>query len=210
MKKVLLGLVAIAALLISADKPVGGYKPGDVVAGFKLKNVDGKMVGPETYKNAKGYIVVFTCNHCPFAKLYQERMNELNATYAPKGFPLLAVSSNDADAVPEDGFDAMKERAKEKNYNFPYLYDEQQVVARAFGAVKTPHAFVVVKENGKWILKYSGAIDDNGSEPGKVKTKFVAEAVDALLAGRAPGITSTKSVGCSIKWKHGTEREKQP
>jgi len=207
MKKVLLVVIAIAALLISADKP-GGYKPGDVVAGFKLKNVDGKMVGPESYRNSRGYIVVFTCNHCPFAKLYQERMNELNAMYGPRGFPLLAVSANDADAVPEDGFEAMKQRAKEKHYNFPYLYDEQQEVARAFGAVKTPHAFVVVKEGGKWILKYSGAIDDNGSEPGKVKTKFVAEAVDALLAGREVSVVSTKSVGCAIKWKQGTDGDR--
>jgi len=207
MKRVLLGVIAVAVLLISADKPAG-YKPGDVVAGFKLKNVDGKMIGPESYKNSKGYIVVFTCNHCPFAKLYQERMNELNATYAPKGFPLLAVSSNDAEAVPEDRFEAMRDRAKEKHYNFPYLYDEDQDVARAFGAVKTPHAFVVVKENGKWILKYSGAIDDNGSEPGKVKTKFVAEAVEALLAGHEVSVKSTKSVGCAIKWKKGNDSEK--
>lgn len=202
-----MALLAVAALMISADKPAG-YKPGHVVAGFSLKNVDGRMVGPESYKNAKGYIVVFTCNHCPFAKLYQERMNQLNSKYGPKGFPLMAISANDADAVPEDDFEAMKQRAKEKHYNFPYLYDEQQALARAFGAVKTPHAFVISKENGKWILKYSGAIDDNGSEPDKVTKRFVAEAVDALLTGRAPGIMSTKSVGCAIKWKNGKYNEK--
>ncbi|MBX2904901.1 MAG: thioredoxin family protein [Taibaiella sp.] len=200
MKKALLGLIAAACLLISFDKPVG-YKPGDTVINFSLKNVDGKMVGPGGYKNAKGYILVFTCNHCPFAKLYQERMNQLNKTYAPQGFPLLAVSSNDAEAVPEDGFEEMKQRAKEKHYNFPYLYDESQDVARAFGAVKTPHAFVVLKESGKWVLKYSGAIDDNGSEPDKVKNRFVATAVDALLRGDEVATKATKSVGCGIKWK---------
>ncbi len=201
MKKALLGVIAFATFLISFDKPEG-YKPGDEVKSFSLKNVDGKMTGPDSYKNARGYIVVFTCNHCPFAKLYQERMNELNKAYAPKGFPLLAVSSNDADAVPEDGFEEMKQRAKEKRYNFPYLYDESQDVARAFGAMKTPHAFVVLKEKEKWVLKYSGAIDDNGSEPAKVKNRFVAEAVDALLRGAQVPVTSTKSVGCGIKWKH--------
>jgi peroxiredoxin len=200
MKKALWGLMAAACLLTSFDKPVG-YKPGDTVKSFSLKNIDEKMTGPESYKNAKGYIVVFTCNHCPFAKLYQDRMNELNKIYAPKGFPLLAVSSNDADAVPEDGFEEMKQRAKEKHYNFPYLYDEKQDVARAFGAVKTPHAFVVLKENGRWVLQYSGAIDDNGSEPAKVKTRFVADAVEALLRGEEVNTKTTKSVGCGIKWK---------
>ena len=193
--------MAVAALLISFDKPEG-YKPGDVVKSFSLQNVDGRKTGPNSYRNAKGYIVVFTCNHCPFAKLYQERMNELNAKYAPVGFPLLAISSNDADAVPEDSFEEMKKRAQEKHYNFPYLYDESQEVARAFAAVKTPHAFVVARENGKWVLKYSGAIDDNGSEPERVTRRFVRDAVEALLAGRAVEVTSTKSVGCGIKWKH--------
>jgi len=175
---------------------------------FSLPGIDGKTYTLKDFASSKILLIVFTCNHCPFAKLYQERMNELNATYSPKGFPLLAVSSNDAEAVPEDGFDAMKERAKEKHYNFPYLYDEQQEVARAFGAVKTPHAFVVVKDNGKWVLRYSGAIDDNGSEPDKVKTKFVEEAVDALLAGRTVAITSTKSVGCAIKWRQRKDSDK--
>lgn len=202
MKKSLVAIVVMAFFLTGFDKIVG-YKPGDVVGTFSLRNVDGNMIGLDSFKNAKGVIVVFTCNHCPFAKLYQERMNELNRTFTPKCFPLIAISSNDADAVPEDGFEEMKLRAKEKRYNFPYLYDEEQIVARAFGAVKTPHAFVVAREHGQWKLRYSGAIDDNGGEPGKVKSHFVAQAVTSLLTGRTIDVNTTKSVGCAIKWKPG-------
>jgi len=180
---------------------IAGYKPGDVVKDFNLKSTDNKMISLNGYKNARGFIVVFTCNHCPFAKLYQERMNALNKEYSLKGFPVIAISSNDAIAVPEDNFEEMAARAKEQHYNFPYLYDETQEVARAFGAVKTPHAYVLFNENGKWIVKYSGSIDDNGAEPDKVKNAFVKNAVDALLRNEPVPVASTKSVGCAIKWK---------
>ncbi len=178
-----------------------GYKPGDTVADFSLLNVDGNMVSMQSYKEAKGFIVVFTCNHCPFAKLYQQRLNDMNTTYKALGYPVLAISSNDAEAVPEDNMSEMKKRAKEKHYNFPYLYDQSQSVARAFGAVKTPQAFVIQKVNNKWVLRYYGAIDDNGAEPEKIKNKFVTDAVDALLANKSIAVTNTKSVGCAIKWK---------
>lgn len=178
-----------------------GYKPGDEVKDFNLRSTDNKMISLNGYKNARGFIVVFTCNHCPFAKLYQERMNAMNKEYASKGFHVIAISSNDAIAVPEDNFEEMAARAKEQHYNFPYLYDETQGVARAFGAVKTPHAFVLFKEGGKWIVKYSGSIDDNGAEPDKVKNAFVKNAVDALLRNEPVPVSSTKSVGCAIKWK---------
>jgi peroxiredoxin len=128
-------------------------------------------------------------------------MNAMNAEYSKKGFPLLAISSNDAEAVPEDNEEEMAKRAKEKKYNFPYLFDKTQAVARAFGAVKSPHAFVLYKEKDKWIVKYSGAIDDNGAEPANVKNKFVINTVEALLHNEPITVTSTKSVGCAIKWK---------
>lgn len=201
MKKLFLILLAASAVAIMSFAAIQGYKPGDEVKPFSLINVDGKMISLDGNKRVKGYIIVFTCNHCPFAKLYQDRLNEINTEYAPKGMPVLAISSNDAEAVPEDGFQEMRKRAREKNYNFPYLYDSTQEVARAFGAMKTPHAFVVAKEGGKWILKYSGAIDDNGAEPAKVKQRFVADAADAVLHGRLVAVTSTRSVGCGIKWK---------
>ncbi len=193
-------LVGVAVMLMGFST-INGYKPGDTVNDFSLQNVDGKMVSMTDYKKAKGFIIVFTCNHCPFAKLYQERFNSMNREYTPKGFPLLAISSNDADAVPDDNFEAMKKRAKEKKYNFPYLYDKTQEVAKVFGAVKTPQAYVLFKEGGKWVLKYYGAIDDNGAEPDKVKNKFVINAVEALLHNQPVVVTNTKSVGCGIKWK---------
>lgn len=180
---------------------MAGYKPGDEVKDFSLKSTDNKTISLNGYKNARGFIIVFTCNHCPFAKLYQERMNAMNKEYSAKGIYLLAISSNDAIAVPEDNFEEMAKRAREEHYNFPYLFDETQEVARAFGAVKTPHAFVVFKENGKWIVKYSGSVDDNGAEPEKVKNAFVKNAVDALLRNEPVPVTTTKSVGCAIKWK---------
>lgn len=200
MRHLFIIVVGIGMMLMSFAT-VGGYKPGDVVEDFRLLNVDGKKVSMADYKKAKGFIIVFTCNHCPFAKLYQQRLNEMQGEYAPKGFPVLAISANDGIAVPEDNYAAMQQRAKEKKYTFPYLYDETQLVARAFGAVKTPQAFVLFKEGGKWILKYSGAIDDNGAEPQKAKNRFVIDAVEALLHNQPVKVTTMKSVGCAIKWK---------
>lgn len=153
------------------------------------------------YKTAKGFIIVFTCNHCPFAKLYQDRINDLNKTYASKGFPVIAINPNDVVAVPDDSYENMQKRAKDKKYTFPYLIDETQAVAKAFNATKTPHAFIVFKENGKLILKYAGAIDDNAQEPEKAENHYVTDAVNALLAGKPVTTTETKSIGCSIKWK---------
>ncbi len=196
-KPILTAAVAIAVNMTA----MAGYKPGDEVRDFSLKSTNNNMISLNGYKNARGFIVVFTCNHCPFAKLYQERMNAMNKEYSAKGIYLLAISSNDAIAVPEDNFEEMTKRAREQHYNFPYLFDETQEVARAFGAVKTPHAFVIFKENGKWIVKYSGSVDDNGAEPEKVKNAFVKNAVDALLRNEPVPVTSTKSVGCAIKWK---------
>ncbi len=192
--------LCVAAMLMSFTT-ITGYKPGDAVKDFSLQNVDGKMVSLASYKKAKGFIIVFTCNHCPFAKLYQERLNALNREYTPKGFPVLAISANDGDAVPEDNFEEMKKRAKEKKYTFPYLYDKTQEVARAFGAVKTPEAYVLFKENGQWVMKYYGAIDDNGAQPDKVQNRFVVDAVEACLHGQPVAVTNTKSVGCGIKWR---------
>ena len=193
--------IILAGALLMSFTPVSSYKIGGAVSDFSLKNVDGKMVGTADYGKAKGFIVIFTCNHCPFAKRYQERLNAFDKKYKKLGFPVLAISATDQDAVPDDSYEKMKERAREQHYTFPYLFDETQAVAKSFGAVKTPHAFVVYKENGKMVLKYSGAIDDNGAEPEKVQNHFVENAVDALLAGKEVPVATTKSVGCAIKWK---------
>jgi peroxiredoxin len=171
------------------------------IINFRLKNTDGKYISLKDYKEAKGFIIVFTCNHCPFAKLYPQRFNELNTKYEPLGIPLIAISSTDTIMYEEDTFPMMIKKALKEKFNFPYLFDEDQSVAKNFNAQKTPHAFVIWKENEKWIIKYSGAIDDNGAEPKKVKTHFVSNAVEDLLNRREVNESETKSIGCQIYFR---------
>lgn len=171
------------------------------VQDFSLMNVDGKMVSLSNYPDAKGFIIIFTCNHCPFAKLYPKRMNELNEKYSKLGVPLIAISSTDTLTYEEDTFDLMAQKAKEEAFNFPYLYDNTQIAAKNFKAEKTPHAFVIWKENKEWVVKYNGAIDDNGAEPENVETPYVAKAVEALLNSKEVEIKETKSIGCQIYFR---------
>lgn len=178
-----------------------GNSYGRVLNDFSLRSVSGKMVSLSGYPDAKGFIIVFTGNHCPFAKRYPPRMNALDKKYKARGVPLIAISSVDTTVYDDDGFAGMVKAAKEGKYSFPYLYDPSQQVGRNFGATKTPHAFVIWKERGKWLLKYSGGIDDNGAEPGKVKNRYVEDAVDALLSGKAVAVRETKSVGCVIHYR---------
>jgi peroxiredoxin len=165
---------------------------------FSLKNIDGKMVSLSQFKDAKGFIIVFTCNHCPFAKLYPERFNQLNLKYKGLGVPLIAISSTDTIMYAEDTYPKMVKKAKKEKFNFPYLFDGAQTVAKDFTAQKTPHAYVVWKVNGKWLVKYDGAIDDNGNNPEKVSKHYVADAVDSLLVNKPVAICQTKSIGCQI------------
>ena len=171
------------------------------VQDFSLMNVDGKMVSLSNYPDAKGFIIIFTCNHCPFAKLYPKRMNELNEKYSKLGVPLIAISSTDTLTYEEDTFALMAQKAKEEAFNFPYLYDNTQIAAKNFKAEKTPHAFVIWKENKEWVVKYNGAIDDNGAEPENVETPYVAKAVEALLNSKEVEIKETKSIGCQIYFR---------
>ena len=196
-------IILIATVgLLSFRSANGPYHIGDSVSDFSLRSTDGKMVSLGSYKNSKGLIIVFTCNHCPFAKKYQGRLNDLNQKYGAKGFSLIAISSNDAVALPADSYEKMKERAVQEHYNFPYLFDETQFVARAFGAIKTPEVFVLAKQKDNWVLKYSGAIDDNGAEPEKATQHYAQDAVEAILTGKEIKVTETKSIGCPIKWKN--------
>lgn len=196
---ILLYLMLWLGLTAASDQK--GYKTGDIAADFTLKNVTGKMVSSADYASGKGLIVVFTCNHCPFAKKYQQRLNQLNEMYSKKGYPLIAISSTDAIAIAGDSYENMQQRAREEHYNFPYLYDETQAVARAFGAAKTPHAYLLQRQAGHWILRYNGAIDDNGAEPEKVKARYLADAINALLQNKPVPLAETLSIGCAIKWK---------
>jgi peroxiredoxin len=172
-----------------------------LVNDFSLMNIDGKKVSLANYKNAKGFIIVFTCNHCPFAKLYPPRLNELNNRYEPLGVPLIAISSTDTMMYEEDTYPNMVTKARNEKFNFPYLFDEMQTVAKNFKAQKTPHAFVIWKENNNWVVKYNGAIDDNGMEPKQVSQQYVADAVNALLNGKPILTKETKSIGCQIAFR---------
>lgn len=178
-----------------------GYKLDQKIADFSLKNIDGEMVSLSGLKDTKGAIIIFTCNHCPYAKLYEDRIIGLNKTYASKGYPVVAINPNDAEKQPDDSFDKMIERAKEKGFTFPYLLDETQEVAKAFGANKTPHVFIVQKKGNDFVLKYIGAIDDNPQNVEDVEEKFVENAVNAILAGKKPPKNNTRAIGCTIKWK---------
>lgn len=194
-------LLATAIFLLASFRPEGGYKVGDKAADFKLTNVDDKKVSLADYKDAKGFIVVFTCNHCPFSIKYEDRIIALDKKYKGKGYPVIAINPNDASQHAEDDFASMKKRAKEKKFTFPYLHDESQATATAYGALRTPHVYVVAKEGNDLVVKYIGAIDDNSDDAKAVKEKYVENAVDALLAGKPVSPDFTKAIGCTIKWK---------
>lgn len=200
MKKLISLLVLLCSLSVSAIAQ-SGYKPGDVATDFQLKNIDGKTVSLASVPDAAGFIVTFTCNHCPYAVAYEDRIIALHKKYAAKGYPVIAINPNDADKYPADSYEKMQERAKEKNFPFVYLYDETQAVAKKFGALRTPHIYVLKKDGNVLRVMYVGAIDDNWEEPQSVKKKYVEEAVDALLSGKQIAQKETKAIGCSIKWK---------
>ncbi|GAB3248839.1 hypothetical protein GCM10027347_05520 [Larkinella harenae] len=201
MLAVLMTVVAAAYVPRARSDEKKAYALGDVVQDFKLKNVDGRLVSLSDYKNGKGVIIVFTTNHCPFSKVYEERLIALDRKYAAQGFPLIAIQPNDPAAYTEDSFDNMKIRAKEKNYPFPYLADESQTVARAFGASRTPEIFVLKNAGDRFTIEYAGAIDDSPQNAATVRRRFVEEAVNNLLAGRPVVTTATRAIGCAIKWK---------
>lgn len=178
-----------------------GYEVGDEAADFKLKNIDGKMVSLSDFKKAKGFIVVFTCNHCPYAKKYEDRIVALDKKYKSQGYPVIAINPNDPNVQPEDDYQQMITRAKEKGFTFPYLVDEGQKIYPQYGATKTPHVFVLQKENGKNIVKYIGAVDNNYEDPNDVSERYVEDAVDALVKNQAIKMNKTVAIGCTIKVK---------
>ncbi len=198
MKKVF-SLLAILAMGVAT---FAGVVVGDAAPDFKLKNIDGKTVTLKDYTNAKGIIVIFTCNHCPYAVQYEDRIIALNKNLKDKGFPVIAINPNDATKYPDDNFDGMVKRAKDKGFNFPYLHDDTQEVAKAYGATRTPHVFLLVKgKDNKFTVAYIGAIDNDTENVNPEKTKYVENAVTALNANKKPDPSSTKAIGCTIKWK---------
>lgn len=202
----LISFFAVVLLTVSCSQGKnpgdGGYEVGDTAEDFNLKGVSGEKISMKAdMPEAKGYIVTFFCNHCPYVQAYEDRIIQLHKDLAPKGYPVVAVNPNDPEIVPEDSYENMKEKAKKRNYPFPYVIDRSQEVAKRFGATRTPHVFLLDKqENGDLKVAYIGTIDDNIENPGKVKKQYVRDAVDALENGKAPQTTKTKAIGCTIKW----------
>lgn len=203
MKKATLFLLALLCFTSYSFKTGDqtGYKPGDMAKDFSLLNVDGRKVALSDYKNAKGFIVVFTCNHCPFSQAYEQRIIDLHQKFEPKGYPVVAINPNDKNREPEDSYENMQKVAKEKKYPFAYLYDETQEIAKTYGAMRTPHIYLLRKTKKGNVVEYIGAIDDNYEEAAAVKEKYVESAIGELLANKPITKIQTKAIGCGIKWK---------
>ncbi len=184
--------------LVSEKKSIG-YDIGDVATDFSLMNVNDSVYSLSNDKNAKGFIIAFTCNHCPFSVAYEDRLIEMDKKYKALGYPVVAINPNNPESYPTDSFENMKVRAEEKKFSFPYLFDDGQKIFPQYGATKTPHMYVLQKTDKGNIVKYIGAIDDNYQDANAVKNNYVQDAVDALLEGREIAVTKTKAIGCSIK-----------
>jgi peroxiredoxin len=193
-------VVMICVIMMTAAGKLN-YGVGDTVSDFKLKNVDGKMISLADYKSSKGVIVIFDCNTCPYSKAYNERIIALNKKYSSQGFPVITINSNDAEQSDGDSFEEMVDLAKRKDYDFPYLVDQSQAVAKSFGATNTPHVFVLKNEDTTFKVAYIGAIDDSPRNASSASKKYVESAVDALLTNKPVSNSKTKAIGCGIKWK---------
>ena len=196
-------IVILSAFVVRSINPNkivgGGYEVGDIAGDISLKNIDGEIVSYSNYADAKGFIVIFTCNTCPFSVANEDRIIALDAKYKNVGYPVIAINPNNPVSQPGDSFEAMKQRAKEKGFTFPYLVDEGQKVYPMYGATKTPHVYLLQKTPKGNEIKYIGAIDDNSRNASAVKVKYLENAVDALLSGKTIEVTETKAIGCSIK-----------
>jgi peroxiredoxin len=178
----------------SKGMPVGTQAPE-----FSLPGVDGKTYSLDSFRDARLLVVIFTCNHCPYAQALESRFIELQRDFIERGVRFVAINANDAAAYPDDGFEPMKERVKQNGWNFPYLRDEKQDVARAYDAACTPDIFVF---DGDRALRYNGRVDDNWRDPGQVRQRDLRRALEALLAGKPIDFQVHPALGCSIKWKH--------
>ena len=165
---------------------------------FSLKGVDGNPYSLNDLKGDRGIVVVFSCNHCPYVKAYEDRMIELANEYQSRGIPFALINANDPVNYPDDDFEAMAERAQEKGYPFPYLQDETQETATAYGAERTPEVFLF---DGDLRLQYHGRIDDNYEDPSAVQQAYLKDALEAVLSDETPPVRMTDPVGCTIKWK---------
>jgi peroxiredoxin len=195
---------AETATIVKEEKKIkkAGYNVGDIVKDFSLENIDNKMVSLASLgEDVKGATVVFTCNTCPYAVMYEDRLVELSKKAKEAGYPIIAIMPNDLSVKPDDSLAKMKERSAEKSFDFPYVIDAKQEIFPQFGATKTPEVYVLDKTEEGFKVAYHGAIDDNHEDAAAVQVNYVNKAFDALEKGEAVDPGSTKAIGCSIKVK---------
>lgn len=196
---VIYSLLIFFAAVLTNDSVDSGYDIGDIATDFNLENIDGKFVSLSDFNDAKGFIIVFTCNTCPYAVLYEDRIEALNKKYASQGYPLIAIMPNNVQTKPGDSMKSMKQRAIDKGFTFPYLMDAGQKIYPQYGATKTPHVYILESTTRGPVVRYIGGIDDNYKDATLVKTNYVEDAIEALKKGNLIKQTTTKAIGCSIK-----------
>lgn len=197
MKKLVFFFYALVLVIFSSYTV---YEKEKTISNFKLKSATtNQWVSLSDYKNAKGFVVVFSCNKCPMAKFYSQRLNQMDAKYKKSGVPVLAINSMDTLAYAEESFKLMQKKAKKDQFQFPYLQDKKQKIAKEFNATHTPQAFVIWKNKlGNFTIRYQGAIDDNAGEPDKITHHFLTDAINELLQGKNVTIQKSESFGCRI------------
>tara|TARA_B110000881_G_scaffold172730_1_gene156786 strand:+ start:388 stop:987 length:600 start_codon:yes stop_codon:yes gene_type:complete len=196
---VIYSLLIFFAAVLTTDSVDNGYDIGDIATDFNLENIDGKFVSLSDFNDAKGFIIVFTCNTCPYAVLYEDRIEALNKKYASQGYPLIAIMPNNVQTKPGDSMKSMQQRAIDKGFTFPYLIDAGQKIYPQYGATKTPHVYILESTTRGPVVRYIGGIDDNYKDATLVKTNYVEDAIEALKKGNIIKQTTTKAIGCSIK-----------
>ena len=189
--------LAASAIALAGEATGPQLEPGAKAPAFSLRGTDGKVHSLSEVRGTKATAVVFTCNACPFAKAYEDRLIALAKAYADKGVNFVAINPNDPKIQPADGFDQMVTRAKEKELPYPYLIDESQTVAKAYGAQVTPHIFLI---DAQGAVVYRGRVDDS-AKPEEVKSSDLRNAIDAVIAGKPVPEPATKAFGCGVKWK---------
>lgn len=194
-----LSLLLVLFLVTGATSNPGSYSLGDSIQDFALKSVKNTTVKLSDYADQKGVIVIFSCNECPYVHKYEQRMMDLHNTYSPQGWPVLAISSNDAARMKGNSYKNMKRRAKELGFPFEYVHDADQEQLRRFGATKTPEVFLLSNDEGRFTLEYTGAIDDNPRKAEGVSEKYVEQAIAQLEAGQEVKVKETKAIGCGIR-----------
>jgi peroxiredoxin len=173
-------------------------KMGSSAPDFNLPGTDGKNYRLSFFDGKKGFVIIFSCNHCPYVQAYEDRIKEIQSVYSGRGIGLLAINANDSDQYEDDSFENMKKRSMERGFNFPYLRDEEQTTAKAYGTTHTPEIFLF---NSEKKLVFHGKIDDNWKDETKVKSKYLTEAIEELLEGKEISVPETFTIGCTIKWK---------